>query len=381
MDTESSEPSSSDRRDRGFGVTARALARETSRRTRSAAQRVQDAARVADADAVEATAGVLAGWRSEFGGALEALRTRRGTLLAKAASTRAGSAVGTGTVRVGRHVGQLPVLSLPRALIEQSRGVAHLTKRVRDQPEDPVLAVQLAEALRLMHRDMRLFTAARTVWNPYAPLVAEATKMSASLASGELLSPADAALRRAFSLAVTHLHSDQENVDALQTTARVYLATGRPHDGVLPAKLAILCATATTKPTALYTLGRLYRHTGHHVAARDAAVLAADGGCSLGWHLLADLVFTSQEYDSTGARVSAYRELLGRVDPEDIAAYRGFVRPNTGDLYRAVVRDQTDKAVSGYRWLATNYENLHGRYLRRGMPDQRHDVVEEHDGG
>ena len=250
-------------------------------------------------------------------------------------------------------------------MVEQRRGVAHLNSRVRDHPEDPVLTVQLAEALRLMHRDMGLFLAARTVWNPYAPLVAEATRMSAGLASGELLSPADAALRRAFSLAVLRLRDDHEDADALQTTARVYLATGRPRDGVPPAKLAIMCAPPASKATALYTLGRLYRHTGHHTAARDAAVLAVDSGCSLGWHLLADLVFTSREHDGTGARVAAYRELIGRVDPEDIAAYRGFVRPNTGDLYRAVMRDQKDKATGGYRWIAGNYERLHGRVAQR----------------
>ena len=309
-------------------------------------------------------------WRAGIGSVVESGRAVRDDAVRRGAGTRVGGAIGTGMGYLGQYLGALPVLSLPRAVVDQRRGVVRLTEAVAADPDDPVPAVQLADALRLMDRDLKLVLAVRTVvLNPCAPLVAEASRMAHALGHGELVNPAEAMLRRAYALALDRVRADEGDAEALHVAARVFLARGAAVAGLPPARAAVAAASGPLQGQALVTLARLHLANGDSAAARAHAEAAVAAGCSLGLRVLADLIFKDDsraaEEDPTGGttaeRVGAYRQLLGQVDPDDDAAYRGYVRPGTADLYRAVLADQAGKARDGARWIATHYRRLHGR--------------------
>lgn len=159
------------------------------------------------------------------------------------------------------------------------------------------------------------------------------------------------------------LRADRHDAEALHVVARVFLATGEPEGGVKPCEFAVLRSqsTATTNAEALFTLSRLHHRSGDITSARMAAAQAIRQGCSLGWQVLADLLFHADEKTSAAERIMEYGRMISHIDPEDEVAYRGFVRPKSGDIYRAVLRDQSEKAANGYQWLGDNYERLQDR--------------------
>jgi hypothetical protein len=324
------------------------------------------AARMVDHDRTDAASGTLRDWRAGLDRAAGSARSARDRGVARAARTRVGNAVGTSTGRAGRRVKEMPILSLPSAVLEERRGVSHLSSLVADDPENPMPAIWLAEALQLLHRDLKIYLGLRTVWTWYAPLIAETAKVAHALGHGELVRPADAMLRRAYSLAMIRLRADRHDAEALHVVARVFLATGQHRGGVKPCTFAVLRSqpTATTQAEALFTLSRLHHRSGDIASARVAADQAIRQGCSLGWQVRADLVFHAEDQTSTTERITAYRRMLSHIDPDDEVAYRGFVRPKSGDICRAVLRDQSGKAANGYQWLADNYERLQDRTIQ-----------------
>lgn len=342
----------------GIRRMTRAVRHEVTRRARNAGAEAELILGLIAPRSAIAVADAIRDGRETLGRAATSTRSIRARMVERAAGSRVGTAVGAYTRRVARHATDLPLLSLPQAVLDERRGVAHLRHLAAAAPHDPVPAIRLAEALRLLERDTRYFLVFRTLWNPAAPLVAQTTKVALALDDGKLVRPAEAMLRRAYALAVLRLRVDDNDGEALHVVARVFLATGQPEHGVKPCRLAVARSRSeTTKAQALYTLSLLQHGAGDREAARSSATWAVAHGCSLGWRVLAELL-EREDATSTARRLATYQQILDRIESDHELAYRGFLPPRSGDLWRTVLRDQSDKAASGYQWLTETFQRL-----------------------
>jgi hypothetical protein len=149
---------------------------------------------------------------------------------------------------------------------------------------------------------------------------------------------------------------------ALHAIARVRLATGRAAEAVTPAKLAVAAAAdAGERARALVTLSRVYFELGADESAENVARKAVDGGCSLGWALLADLLYRARPGDQAGsARHRTYVELRARVREEDRRDYHGIHR-DAADVGRSVLEAQwaRARALRPGRWAGPGEPPVH----------------------
>lgn len=341
------------------GDHARAAGREAARQARAAR------ARLTRADPQERPGtGPQADGAPDTAGrrAVEAARAARGRALAQAAGTRSGRAIGRGVTTAGRHAGALPLLSLPRVVMEQRRGVAALVSRVSADPRDPVAAVQLAEALAVADRDGRVYRGVRTLWNPYTALVGGTLRFAGELDAPEGATGAGRILRHAYAVAVLRLREEPDDGAALHVVARVLRATGHPAAATRPCRRAVARSdSAATAGQTLYTLSDLLLATGDVEGARTAAHAAVRTGCSLGRLVLAEVVYRDDRAGSALARSRRFAELVEGVAAADEQAYWGFSRPGARTLLGAVLTDQSVRAATAYLSLAAAWDEAGGR--------------------
>jgi hypothetical protein len=322
----------------------RALAKEATERGRAGLDATLDGVRAVDRDGrVEALVRAAV---AQHSATADAGRARRERVLAWVGGTTAGAAIGQGVRTVGRHTQRIPLLSAPADLCAERNGIDTLMAAVRADPRDPLAHLWLGEALLTMQRDVRLLDLARTALNPQGAVLREALKTAAALGTPSS-DPALQVLGSAEQLAALRLGAKPRDAVALHVIARVRLATGRPEDALQPAKLAV-AAGGGEQARALVTLARVYFTLGRDAAAANVARKGIDTGCSLGWQVLAELLYrdsaSGDGHDDTGSpRHREYVTLRSRVDDADRRAYHGVHR-NAAEVARAVLDTHLGRA-------------------------------------
>jgi len=319
----------------------RAAAKEATERGRVGLDATLAGVRAVDRDGrAEALARAAAARHAAAAGAGQARRVR---VLEWVGGTTAGAAIGHGVRTVGRHSQRIPLLSVPADLCAERNGIATLVAGVRADPRNPLAHLWLGEALLTMQRDVRLLDLARTALNPQGALLREALKAAAALGQPSP-DPALQVLGGAEQLAARRLQTNPRDAVALHVIARVRLATGRPEDALHPAKLAV-AAGGAEQAQALVTLARVYLTLGRGASAANVARTAVDAGCSLGWQMLAELLYRAGAADDdTGLpRHREYVTLLSRVEDADRRAYHGVHR-NAAEAARAVLDTHVGRA-------------------------------------
>ncbi len=86
--------------------------------------------------------------------------------LAEAGTTKSGAKIG-GATRTGlEKLGQMPILSAPMDAAKARHGIEQLAQACRDEPDEPMHAVRLAEALDRVHQDLVKYRTARAAVDP-----------------------------------------------------------------------------------------------------------------------------------------------------------------------------------------------------------------------
>lgn len=270
-------------------------------------------------------------------------KSKQDALTAKAGASRPGEAVGRGARRVGAELQGVPGLSAPSDALRAKNGVAELAALVEAQPDDPYAYLWLGEALRTLERDTRVFVAARALANPTSLVTRQVLKAGASIGAEPAVPASEQMLRRAHALADHRLRQGFD-AHALHVIARVYLAKGSPEAAVRPATLALRDLSDPSCGDFFFTLGRAHLAAGELRAARRAAERSIESETTLGYELLADLLFSEDSANDAKQRHHEYLQLLGQVDQDDRTSYYGIDRSGS-DAVKAVLESQKAKLV------------------------------------
>jgi hypothetical protein len=302
----------------------------------------------------------------------EQARAKRDDTLVWAGSTNTGGRVGELARRFGGEMSGIPLLSLPRDLIRERSDITRLTDDVRQDPTDLYACLFLAEALATLERDMELYQVAQGIANPQAAVTRQAVKTLAGLGSGTHVPASERMLRRSYALATARLKGGHD-ADACHVIARVYLAKHKADVATKPAKLALSEDDHPGRGAFLVTLARAYFGSTHFASARRAAELAVEAGCSVGYQVLADLLFESatDRHGTRSERRRRFEELAAKVSDDDKRAYYGS-RRSPWEIGRAVWMDQLNKSRDARDRLQTAWT------AARDDASRRLDQLREH---
>jgi len=260
------------------------------------------------------------------------------TIFEEAGRTELGRGIGASTREVTSTIGTLPIVSAVSDARRALHGVDALGDHLREDPSDPERFLWLAEALEALSQDRDRAVLMRALLNPTALLKIAALRTTRSLGrEGE-----DARrrlLKSAFVLTVRGLQACPTDARLLHVMARVYLAVDDPREAMRFAKLAVLAAPEDGAP--LVTLARIYLSMGQRHNGRQAARLAAERGCTVGFALLADVVLEDAGVEPL-ERLKLHGVLIERIEEHDMLAYYG-PRSQGFALVGAVGRAQWSK--------------------------------------
>jgi hypothetical protein len=141
------------------------------------------------------------------------------------------------------------------------------------------------------------------------------------------------------------LRGNPRDAVALHALARAHLATARPDLAGQPAKLAVAAGAGPDRARALVTLAQTYLALDKNASAGNVARKAVDAGCSLGWEVLAELLYRdgAPESDTWPRRHRHYVELRARVTDDDRRAYHGVHR-TSAEIARSLLDVQRRRA-------------------------------------
>lgn len=330
------------------------LAKEGIKRRREIASAATEKAVGLDPDRAAKAADV---GRAAFGKAKRLgafAKNKQDALVAKAGASRPGEAVGRGARRVGAELQDVAGLSAPSDALRAKNGIAELAALVEAQPDDPYAYLWLAEALKTLERDTRVYVVARALANPTSLATRHLLKTGASIGAEPAVPASEQMLRRAHALA-DHRLKQGFDAHALHVIARVYLAKGSPEAAIRPATLALRDLSHPGCGEFFFTLGRAYLAAGQLPSARRAAERSIESGTTLGYELLADLLFSEDGANAAKERHHEYVELLARVDRADRTSYYGVDRSGSAavkavlESQKAKLADSVERGKAGVR--------------------------------
>ncbi len=239
-------------------------------------------------------------------------------------ATERGRRLGQFARRYGGKAASLPVLSIVSDAINERSGVVAHRAALQGRPEGLFENLWLGEALLAAEADRALYAAAQTAMNPQSLVTREAMKSISTLGAEAKQSPSSQYLQRARVLSLRSLQADEGDGIAWHVLSRVYLAQKEPELAIEPAKRAVL---GTANPgLALVTLARAYLAAGLIASARRAAELSIEEHCSLGYEVLAELVFLEDIHKTTAARLRAFERHRNQITDADLKEYYGTCR-------------------------------------------------------
>lgn len=259
--------------------------------------------------------------RTKAGAAVADARELKNEALDEFAQTQKGKAFGEGARKGVAALAGLPILSALADGLQARHGVPQLYQEFLADPQHPMRAVHLAEAMGRAQRDMRTYRTVRSLTSISYLAVSQGVRASTSI-SDEPLDPTEVRiLKIAFAQSVRRLRADRKDVEANHALARVYLAQGM-HDQCLRfSQTAILLNPNDGLPWV--TLARAHIEMGDLATAIRASEMAVARGATYGHETLAVARLRMAD-PGTMDDVRAYERTKGLVKPADREAYLGF---------------------------------------------------------
>jgi len=252
--------------------------------------------------------------------ALEEGKVLGSELMTEFGETKTGATTGEVARKAGQMINAMPVLSALIDSFKARHGVEVLAKKMSEDPLNPMCAVQLAEALGRVKRELRYYQRTRSVISPTYALRRHLIIGAVGLGDATDDPTYLRLQKHAFNLALSQVRSDPTDTLALHSLARVYLNQEESEHALRSAKLALLSNPADA--TVWVTLSRCYLAMDRFDDAKQAAKRATELGAGYGNEVLAAVTLT--EADGLRSEVAAKFEIYrGKVTPQDREAYLG----------------------------------------------------------
>ncbi|KPV43985.1 tetratricopeptide repeat protein [Alicyclobacillus ferrooxydans] len=237
---------------------------------------------------------------------------------------------------------KLPVFSLTTDVIKARNGVDMLYKHLLESPEDPIRHIWLAEAMRRVQRDRKLYTRMRTVMDPSYVVVRKGVQTLVSLGQ-EPIDPAELKLlKNSYLLCLRGLKRNPENALLYDALCRLYISMSNPAKAVECAKIALLIDPSYAQ--AAISLARAYLALPQTEYAEKAAWLAIQKGHSYGYEILAEITESLDDIGWT-KKLQDTEQFRKKVSQQDREAYLGPA-VNSFNALEMVGREQWEKAIN-----------------------------------
>lgn len=241
--------------------------------------------------------------------------------LEEISNSNVGKYVGSNTRKLGSVISQIPVLSLASDIIKSKNGINELYQLIKDEPYNPEYYIWLAEAMRRVDVDRKIYTGFRTIINPSSIIVRNTLKSSMSMGLEKTDVFDIRILKNTFCLSVAALRRNPKNSKNLHVLARVYLLTGHIKESIKFCKLAIIANPNDKLP--FITLSRAYLIKGEYINSKKAAEIAISNKLYYAYGILAELVLI-EESDNSVNKIEIYSLLRDKVSSKDKKIYLGY---------------------------------------------------------
>jgi hypothetical protein len=264
--------------------------------------------------------------------------------LTEAGATPTGKAVGDKARSMAKVLTSLPLFTAVFDAAKARHGVDELYARYAEQLDDPTRAVQLAEGLDRVQRDLGVYRRVRSVTSPTYAVRRQLILSAVKLGDDHDDPVRVQLLKRAFVLSRRRLQTDQADAEALHVLSRVYLAQSDLQTALTSCKMALLADPADG--LAWTTLARIQLEADDLHASRLSATKAVSLGADYANELLATLVLADM---SDAAGIAEFERLRSLITHEGRRGYLGTSVDAQGAL-RYVKDQQVRRAMDVVAW-------------------------------
>lgn len=230
-----------------------------------------------------------------------------------------GKQVGKSTRDFATIVSQLPVLSLTSDIIKSKNGINEIYPMIKNDSYNPEKYIWLAEAMRRVERDRKIYSGFRTVVHPSSIIFRETIKTAASMGIDNNDKFENRILRNAYYMSIKKFKTTKE-AKYLHILARVYLLTGDIPESIKFCKMAIMKDSSNKLP--FITLARAYLEIGQYQNSKKAAEIAISNNLLYAYDILSQLVIL-EESDDVAYKVERYSSLRDKIQKKDRQVYLG----------------------------------------------------------
>lgn len=254
-------------------------------------------------------------------------------------NTEVGKHIGNGTRKLGAVVSQIPVVTLPSDIIKSKNGINELYALIKANPYKAEYYIWLAEAMKRVEVDRKVYTGFRTIIHPTSLLVRKTIRSSMSMGLEKTDVFAVRILKNAYYLSVVDLRKNPKSDNNLHVLARVYLLTGHIKQCIKFCKLAIIANPNNKLP--FITLARAYLISGQYLNCKKAANIAISNKLNYAYEILAKLLLV-EETQNENNKIVLYSSLKDRVCLKDTKIYLGCAI-NGDNFFENIGKEQVSK--------------------------------------
>ena len=260
-------------------------------------------------------------------------------IIEEISNTEVGKYVGSGTRKLGAVVSKIPVLSLASDIIKSKNGINELYELIKEDHYKAEYYIWLAEAMKRVEVDRKIYTGFRTIINPSSLIVRETIKSSMSMGLEKTDVSDVRILKNAYCLSVVELRKNPKNANNLHVLARVYLLTGHIKESIKFCKLAILADSNNKLP--FITLSRAYLINGQYLDSKKAATIAISNKLNYAYEILAKLLLIDESQGATD-KIEKYSSLRDKISLNDKKIYLGYAI-NEDSIIENIGKEQITK--------------------------------------
>lgn len=240
-------------------------------------------------------------------------------IISEISDSEIGKQVGKSTRNFASIVSQLPVLSLTSDVIKSKNGINELYQLIKNDTHNPEKYIWLAEAMKRVERDRKIYSDFRTVLHPTSIILRETIKTAAYMGMDKNDRFESRILKNAFYLSINKFKTTKE-AKYLHILARVYLLMGDTPECIKFCKMAIMKDSRNKLP--FITLARAYLEIGQYQDSKKAAEIAISNNLLYGYDILSQLVMLEKSEDIAN-KVERYSSFRDKIQKKDRQIYLG----------------------------------------------------------
>lgn len=272
-------------------------------------------------------------------------------ILEEVSKTDVGKKIGSRTRSFAAILSELPIISLPADYIKSKNGIKQLYELIKEEPRNAERYIWLAEAMKRVERDIKIYSNFRTIIDPQSLVFKEAIKTAISLGNEKSKSD-NVVLKNAYHLAVNEVKKNPKSSKNLHVLSRVYLLMGDLRESIKFSKLAIMADPEYKLP--YITIARAYFEGGHYNNCNKAIQKAIANNLNYAYEIKSNLILIDDDREFS-KKVETYSNLRDEIRSEDRVEYLGWEVEELS-FVQIVGREQIQK-MNGVIQKAKKYIN------------------------